>query len=162
MSLIVKETKRIPLNNQDMKYIADELLLRSGLDITVKLEDVFQGGRLVGGKYQMDSKTITMYTEMIELQCLQMFGSLDSMLDYFKVVMAHEIGHAADQELLALSDALDNSQDLREYNQIALQIEENAWRYALLLIPDIDLSFVSEIIDQSLQSYRDEIKPAIA
>ena len=158
----MKETKRIPLNNQDMKVIVDELLLRSGLDITVKLEDVFQGGRLVGGKYQMDSKTITMYTKMIEEQCLQLFGSLDCVLDYFKVVVAHEIGHAADQELTALSDALDCSQDLQECSRISLQIEENAWRYALLLIPDIDPPFINEIIDQSLQSYRDELKPAIA
>lgn len=158
----MKETERRQLNNQDMKYIVDDLLLRSGLDITVKLEDVFQGGRLVGGKYQMDSKTITMYTEMIEQQCLQMFDSLDCVLDYFKVVMAHEIGHAADQELTILSDALDSSQDLWEYNQIALQIEENAWRYALQLLPDIELPFINEIIDQSLQSYRDELKPAIA
>lgn len=131
------------------------LVRRSGLPVTVSIEPRFPGHRLVGGKYCMNSGTITMYAEVIETQCVQLFGSLDRAEDYFTVVAAHELGHAADVELERLSEAMDKGGSAADIRRIALRIEENAWAYAVSFIPEIDAAFVQAIIDESLSAYRE-------
>ncbi|MBO3285124.1 hypothetical protein MKY98_24710 [Paenibacillus sp. FSL M8-0228] len=134
--------------------IVAELLERAAIGVIVKLEKRFPGGRLIGGKYAMNAHAITMYTDVIETQCLQMFGSIDRVEEYFTVVLAHEIGHAADTELVDLSDALEQESGIGTRQRLALQIEENAWNYALGLVPEIDATFISAVIDESLLAYR--------
>ncbi|MGF9643134.1 hypothetical protein [Paenibacillus sp. FSL L8-0502] len=134
--------------------IVAELLERAAIGVAVKLEKRFPGGRLIGGKYAMNAHAITMYTDVIETQCLQMFGSIDRVEEYFTVVLAHEIGHAADTELVNLSDALEQESGIGTRQRLALQIEENAWNYALGLVPEIDATFISAVIDESLLAYR--------
>ncbi|WP_025683952.1 hypothetical protein [Paenibacillus maysiensis] len=140
--------------NQAERIVA-ELLQRADIDgMTVKLEKRFPGGRLIGGKYAINAHAITMYTDTIETQCIQMFGSAERVEEYFTVVLAHEIGHAADSELLDLSDALEQESGLGTRQRLALQIEENAWNYALRLVPEIEETFISAVIDESLLAYR--------
>ncbi|MDQ0494146.1 hypothetical protein [Paenibacillus brasilensis] len=139
--------------NQAERIVA-ELLERADIGVTVKLEKRFPGGRLIGGKYALNAHAITMYTDVIETQCLQMFGSVERVEEYFTVVLAHEIGHAADAELVRLSDALEQESEIGTRQQLALQIEENAWNYALRLVPEIEAKFISAVIDESLLAYR--------
>lgn len=145
-----------------LNRMVSELLRRSGSTVTVKLESYFPGGRLIGGKYVMHTHGVTMYTEVIKQQCLQLFGSLEHVYDYFAVVFAHELGHAADLSLGALCDAMDEAADERTCTEIALQIEENAWNNAMPWIMDVDPAFIGVIIDRSLEAYREELAPATA
>ncbi|WP_246073106.1 hypothetical protein [Paenibacillus dokdonensis] len=146
-----------------MNQIVDQMLQRSGLDIIVRLESRLEGGRLIGGKYGMISKTVTMYTEVIEEQCLQMFGSLEQVETYFAVVLAHELGHAADTRLSFLCEELeDEAISAERRTRVALQIEENAWNYALALVPEVDAVFFSTVIDESLVAYRMQAQKAAA
>lgn len=138
-----------------MEQIAGRLLERSGLPVTLSIERRFPGHRLVGGKYSMNAGTITMYSEVIAAQCLQLFGSLDRAEDYFAVVVAHELGHAADAELERLSAAMDMGGSPADIRRIALRIEENAWAYAVSLLPEIEDAFIQAIIDESLRAYRE-------
>jgi hypothetical protein len=142
------------LERYQAERVVAELLERAAIGVTVKLEKRFPGGRLIGGKYAMNAHAITMYTDVIETQCLQMFGSVDRVEEYFTVVLAHEIGHAADTELVDLSDALEQESGIGTRQRLALQIEENAWNYALSLVPEIEATFISAVIDESLLAYR--------
>jgi hypothetical protein len=142
------------LERYQAERVVAELLERAAIGVTVKLEKRFPGGRLIGGKYAMNAHAITMYTDVIETQCLQMFGSVDRVEEYFTVVLAHEIGHAADPELVDLSDALEQESGIGTRQRLALQIEENAWNYALSLVPEIEATFISAVIDESLLAYR--------
>ncbi|GAE06700.1 hypothetical protein JCM10914_2873 [Paenibacillus sp. JCM 10914] len=121
------------------------------------MEPYFPGGRLIGGKYAMNSHSVTMYTEVIRQQCLQLFGTLEVEHAYYAVVFAHELGHSVDFTLTDLCDRLDDSADEGDQKQIALQIEENAWNNAMPWIQDIDPNFVGVIMDRSLAAYRGEI-----
>lgn len=134
-----------------------EILSRSGSGVTVKLDSYFPGGRLIGGKYVMNSNSVTMYTEVIKQQCVQLFGSPEFVYEYFAVVFAHELGHAADASLLMLCDELDFCTNDTKRKEIELQIEENAWNNAMPWITDIDPVMISTIIDCSLEAYRDEL-----
>lgn len=145
-----------------LNRIVTELLSRSGSGVTVKLESYFPGGRLIGGKYSMDAHRVTMYTEVIKQQCLQLFGSLESVHDYFAVVFAHELGHAADIRLQELSDELEYAEDNLKRKEILLQIEENAWNNAMPWIVDVNPAFINVIVDRSLEAYREELAPVIA
>ncbi|WP_054958081.1 hypothetical protein [Paenibacillus dakarensis] len=145
-----------------LNRMVSELLRRSGSKVTVKLESYFPGGRLIGGKYVMNMHSVTMYTEVIKQQCLQIFGSLEHVHDYFAIVFAHELGHAADSSLQELCNELDFCTDDLKRKQIALQIEENAWNNALAWIQDIDPAMIRIIIDQSLEAYREDLAPATA
>ncbi|SFS46511.1 hypothetical protein [Paenibacillus sp. 453mf] len=136
-----------------INQIVSELLFRSGSSAAVTIEPYFPGGRLIGGKYTLNSHCITMYTEVIKQQCQQLFGSNERVYDYFKVVLAHELGHAADVYLASLSDELDDADDERG-RQIALRIEENAWENGMKWIDDIEPGFINIILDQSLSAYR--------
>ncbi|WP_423802978.1 hypothetical protein [Paenibacillus dendrobii] len=146
-----------------MNRIVDQLLQRSGLELSVRLEMRFEDGRLIGGKYGMISRSVTMYTEVIQEQCLQLFGSVGRMEDYFTVVLAHELGHAADADLPRLCEELEDAAMSGERRtRIALQIEENAWNYALALVPEVDAAFFSIVIDESLLAYRIQVEEAAA
>ena len=142
--------------------MVSELLRRSGSGVTVSVEANFPGGRLIGGKYAMDAHAVTMYTEVIKKQCLQLFGSLDSVNEYFMVVLAHELGHAGDTSLPELCSMLDSAADEQTCREIALRIEENAWHNAMPWIRDLDPGFVQIIIDQSLEAYREDLAPVTA
>lgn len=149
------------MNTIYLNEIIRELVGRSGLGVQVRLRTRSRDGRLIGGKYGMVSKRITMYTGVIEEQCMQMFGSLDRVEEYFTIVLAHELGHAADPELPALSESLEDMNLTEEQRvRVALQIEENAWNYALELIPEADLPMMSAIIDESLYAYRLQVEEA--
>ncbi|MFY4776393.1 hypothetical protein [Metabacillus sp. RGM 3146] len=141
-----------------IKPITDALLLKSGSSTSLAIEKVFPDGRLIGGKYNTDSHTVTIYIEVIKKQCLQIFQSLEYFPDYLKAVLAHEIGHAEDGDLPMLADKLEDP-NLTEQGrkQIALQIEENAWHYAVKLIPEIDQGFLQTIIYYSLKEYKDDL-----
>ncbi|WP_249716657.1 hypothetical protein [Paenibacillus sp. J31TS4] len=120
------------------------------------MEPRFPDGRLVGGKYHMATHTVYLYKEPLQQQCFQLFGSTDRLADYIELVLAHELGHAQDTELSRLSDLLDEELPERERRMIQLEIEENAWRYAEALLPEMDPWFKSAIIDESLAAYRRE------
>ncbi|MDU5144452.1 MAG: hypothetical protein E6230_19980 [Paenibacillus dendritiformis] len=139
-----------------IEQIAGRLLERSGLPVTISIERRFPGHRLVGGKYSLNSRTITMYSEAVAAQCVQLFGSPDRGEDYFAVVVAHELGHAADAELERLSAAMEKGGSASDIRRIALRIEENAWAYAVALLPEIEGAFIQAIIEESLQAYREQ------
>ncbi|WP_342415873.1 hypothetical protein NST83_23640 [Paenibacillus sp. FSL R10-2782] len=142
------------MERNQAERIVSKLLQRADMGVTVKLEKRFPGGRLIGGKYAMNTHAITMYTDTIETQCILMFGSVERVEEYFTIVLAHEIGHAADSELPDLSDAMEQESELGTRQRLALQIEENAWNYALELVPEIETTFISAVIDESLFAYR--------
>ncbi|ANA79899.1 hypothetical protein PVOR_00190 [Paenibacillus vortex V453] len=150
------------MNKSELNRITQELLRRSGSSVTVEMDTYFPGGRLIGGKYVMHSHRVTMYTEVIRQQCLQLFGSLESFNAYYAVVFAHELGHSMDLKLTELCDRMDGTIDEWDQKQIALQIEENAWNNAMPWIQDIDPAFIRVIVDRSLEAYRDELAPEIA
>ncbi|WP_246063093.1 hypothetical protein [Paenibacillus ehimensis] len=142
--------------------MVSDLLQRSGSKVSVKLKKHFPGGRLVGGKYQMASHTVTLYEEEIKRQCSRLFGSLDRLEEYTAVIFAHELGHAEDPQLEDLSLLLDGELTIQERNWTALQIEENAWRYAEKLLADMDQAFLAKIITESLAAYREKVAGDIA
>ncbi|MFB9328426.1 hypothetical protein ACFFSY_21045 [Paenibacillus aurantiacus] len=148
------------------KAIAERLVRRllesSGSSVRVVLEDSFPGGRMIGGKYSLSTHTITMYISEIASQCMQLFGSDLQLADYFEVVFAHELGHAEDSNLPELARRLEENMAAVETAHTALLIEENAWAYALKLLPDAEPAFVDRIIEHSLASYFDAIDQASA
>ncbi len=150
------------MNKSELNRITQELLRRSGSSVTVEMEAYFPGGRLIGGKYVMNSHSVTMYTEVIRQQCLQLFGTLELFSAYFAVVFAHELGHSMDLTLTELCDRMDRTVDEWEQKQIALQIEENAWNNAMPWLQDMDPDFIRIIVDRSLEAYREEPAPEIA
>jgi hypothetical protein len=144
--------EREGLTRERFQYVVDEMLSRLESDLNVVLEDAFPGKRLVGGKYSLSTRSITMFMKDVTEQCLRLFPGDELLLDYFKVVFAHELGHAYDEKLIELADQLDEA-DGTERNLLMLEIEENAWRFARSILPDITLSFVEEIESQSLAPY---------
>lgn len=152
------------MHNQraEISFLVNQLLDRSGSDVQIELKSFFPGNRLAGGKYSMRTHTITLYIEEIKDQCVHMFSSLEYFMDYLKVVLAHEIGHAEDKDLEFLADLMDECLTEKGRRKVALRIEENAWEYAKNLIPEIEQAFIGKIIFHSLQSYRTEIQSDIA
>nr|WP_261780132.1 hypothetical protein [Paenibacillus xylanexedens] len=110
----------------------------------------------------MGTHTVYLYQKEIMEQCRMLFGSLAPLEAYIYVILAHELGHAEDVELVELSNRLDGPLTALEQAEIRLRIEENAWRYAESLLSDMDPVFVRTIIDESLLSYRQAIEPHIA
>ncbi|MEN1990666.1 MULTISPECIES: hypothetical protein [Paenibacillus] len=84
------------------------------------------------------------------------------MRSYIRVILAHELGHAEDNELEYLSGLLDTSSAPADRFRVMLHIEENAWRYAEALLPDIDPIFLRTIVDESLFSHRQAVEQHIA
>ncbi|SEU25959.1 hypothetical protein [Paenibacillus sp. NFR01] len=150
------------LENQGFEETVDGLLARAGNGVAVKYVLRFPEDRMVGGKYQMSTHTIYLYIEEIIRQCRLLFGSIDRLKEYMAVITAHELGHSVDSELPGLADRLDKSLTIRERAEIQLRIEENAWKYAVTLLPEIDSDFMRRIIDESLSSYRLRLENEIA
>lgn len=144
------------------KRIFDDLVEQTGSQVHVSIRSRFPGGRNVGGKYSMNEHQITMYLGEIQKQCLNIFGSLERYEEVLKIVFAHELGHASDSDLAALSERLDVCEDELEQKKIALRIEENAWNYAVEVLGDADQSVLQTMIYVSLQSYREAIAQEIA
>lgn len=139
------------------KQILDELLEVSGSEVSVHIKSRFPGGRNVGGKYSLSDHSVTMYLGEIKKQCLTLFGSVDGCERLLRIVFAHELGHAEDAMLAELSNRLDICDSELERMRIALRIEENAWEYAMKLVPDTDRQMMDTVIYYSLQSYREAI-----
>jgi hypothetical protein len=140
------------LTREIFQNVVDEMLGHLDCKLNVMMEDAFPGRRLVGGKYSMNTNSITMFTEDVTEQCLLMFPGDEVLLDYFKVVFAHELGHAHDKELEELAERLDWAEE-QERNQLMLRIEENAWRFARRILKDVAPSFLEEIEFRSLAPY---------
>lgn len=148
------------------KAIAERLVRRllqsSGSTARVLLKDSFPGGRMIGGKYNLSTHTITMYTAEIARQCIQLFGTDAQLAEYFEVVLAHELGHAEDSRLPELARSLEGEMTAIDAASTALLIEENAWAYALKLLPEAEPAFVDRIIEHSLAGYIEAIDQASA
>lgn len=150
--IFILRGERERLTKEIFQDVVDEMLGRLDSVLSVTLEDAFPGRRLVGGKYSMSNHSITMFTEDVTEQCLRLFPRDTCLPEYFKVVLAHELGHAHDKELEELADSLDFA-DEPERNRLMLRIEENAWRFARSILPDVAPSFLEEIEVQSLAPY---------
>ncbi|WP_423407973.1 hypothetical protein AABM38_20190 [Heyndrickxia sp. MSNUG] len=146
------------MKDLQIKSIVEQILIQSGSSVKVELESFFPGDRFAGGKYNFASHTITLYIEEIKDQCLQIFSSLDSFEDYLAVVFAHEIGHAEDSQLADLIEQMDSCTNDYARTGIALNIENNAWDYAKLLIPQKLHPFMDTIIHYSLQPYYEALE----
>ncbi|HZG69896.1 MAG TPA: hypothetical protein VEY51_00025 [Chondromyces sp.] len=144
---------------KNIKELIEELVKRSGSSASVIIENHFPDHRMVGGKYNSNNHTVTIYLEEIREQCQQVFLTDDFFLDYVAVVLAHELGHAEDSELEFLSNKLYKETNEIEKKKIALKIEENAWEFAEKLIPEMDQAFMKTIIYFALKSYREELQP---
>ncbi|WP_209864007.1 hypothetical protein [Paenibacillus shirakamiensis] len=131
---------------------------RSHCTASIQVKTRFPGGRNVGGKYSMNLHQITIYVEEIHKQCLRIFGSLDTYEEVLQIICAHEVGHACDPHLAELSDQLESSDNMLVRNRIALIIEENAWAYAFKLLPEANPWIMSEMMNLSLQAYRDAVE----
>ncbi|MCA1055551.1 hypothetical protein LCM10_11195 [Rossellomorea aquimaris] len=145
------------MTKERYKQIIDEVV--GGLDcrLDVTLEDAFPGTRLVGGKYSMKDHSITMFLEDVNEQCLRMFPGEDKAEDYFKVVFAHELGHALDEELSELADQLDAA-DHAQRNKLMLRIENNAWVIARRIVTDVSSVFFEEIKSSSMAPYQQAVE----
>ncbi|WP_174728229.1 hypothetical protein [Mesobacillus harenae] len=139
--------------DETLKKLVSEVLSRSGSSVHIKLETNYPKNRLVGGKYNLGTHTVTLYIEQIKAQCLQIFSSESFFYDYSLVVLAHEIGHAEDGDLANLSEQLDTCLTEIERTRILLKIEENAWEYARNFTSHLNQVFVDTIISESLQPY---------
>lgn len=78
-------------------------------------------------------------------------------LPYATIVLAHEIGHAMDENLPLLSAAFEESGHLPEKQALALTIEQNAWDFAGQLIPAHLEPLFQKIMDESLSAYRQPV-----
>lgn len=110
----------------------------------------------------MRDHSVTIYLEEIDKQALRLFGTPEVAEELLKLITAHELGHAEDAELPMLSSQLDFASSELEQNQIALQIEENAWKFARELVPEVDPVLTDSLIYFSLQPYREAIAGSIA
>lgn len=127
----------------------------SGLDVDILVEDHFPDRRMIGGKYSLETNKVTIYLEEVRKQCLGLFGSEERLLDYFSVILAHELGHAADKNLLELSMVRAGKSDMQKRNQLSMKIEENAWIYAKELVPDLH-PILNVVMEKSLAIYETE------
>ncbi|WP_141771959.1 hypothetical protein [Rossellomorea aquimaris] len=140
------------MTKERYQQIVDELLGRLDSELNVILERTFPGKRLVGGKYSMSTHSITMFTDNVTEQCFRMYGKAECLPEYFRVVLAHELGHAHDKELEVLAGRLDEA-DIEERSRLMLRIEENAWKFARTILYDVAPAFLKEIERQSLAPY---------
>ncbi|MFD2613510.1 hypothetical protein [Paenibacillus gansuensis] len=150
------------MNLHELQMLAEVLRSRSGSSVQMRVETEFPQQRLVGGKYQMGSHTVTLYLSSLEEQCRRLFGSLENLPALAAVVCAHELGHAEDPELAELSDRMDSASDVRIRLALALQIEKNAWAFARMLVPEVDPQLMEAMIDESLYMYRENLRQQTA
>lgn len=146
-----------------LENVIYRLLDLSGSTAKVVFKNRFPGRRLVGGKYNPVTHTITLYRETIREQCLQMFGTDRYASAFAAIIFAHEAGHAMDPHLQELSDMLDNK-ELSKWgkSRIALRIEQNAWQFAAKLLSEGPYrALLQEISYQSLEPYYKALVPAL-
>ncbi|MFP7733473.1 hypothetical protein ACLHDF_08660 [Priestia aryabhattai] len=126
-----------------------------GIDPTIKLviEDEFPGKRCVGGKYVPGAHSIFLYEKDVKIQCRRLFGSNKCLESYRWIILAHELGHALDEDLLSLSEEFNQTEDM----WLLYQIERNAWDIGEKLIPFIDSELFAYIKDESLAHYYKQI-----
>lgn len=141
------------LNQHHVQSAIENLLHRADSDVHVLTKEHFPGHRSVGGKFGMNSRTITLYIHEIEEQCVELFGSLYHFEEYFQIILAHELGHAHDPMLEILADELERCSDVLQCARISLRIEENAWDYARDLLPEAEPFIFQTILDRSLEAY---------
>ena len=110
---------------------------QASINVPIQLTDYFPGERLVGGKYSLETNMITIYMEEVRKQCILLFGSDDHLNDYFTVIVAHELGHAADKSLAMLAKQRSSTLCLNKKRQLSIIIEDNAWKFAMKLIPEL-------------------------
>ncbi|TKD70218.1 hypothetical protein [Pseudalkalibacillus hwajinpoensis] len=127
----------------------------SGLDVDILLEDHFPGRRMIGGKYSLETNVVTIYLEEVRKQCFRLYGSDEKLLDYFSVILAHELGHAADQTLMELSMVRAGNSDQQKRKQLSIRMEENAWNYARRLVPELQ-NILNVVMERSLAMYEIE------
>ncbi|MBD1379539.1 hypothetical protein IC621_04795 [Bacillus sp. IB182487] len=150
------------MEKKKIEQVVSRLAAKSGSSIYIQIEDAFPGRRCVGGKYNIASQTVTIYLEDIKHQCMNLFSSLDHFYDFFTIVLAHEIGHAEDNDLPGLSEILSSTRNEIERKKTALQIEENAWRYTEGLLDEVNTGILQTIIYHSLKPYKENIEPETA
>ncbi|QHA92685.1 hypothetical protein [Bacillus sp. N1-1] len=117
--------------------IVRRLQEQASINVPIQLKDYFPGERLIGGKYSLETNMITIYMEEVRNQCILLFGSDDHLKDYFTVVVAHELGHAADKSLAMLAKQRSSTRCLIKKRQLSIIIEDNAWKFAMKLIPEL-------------------------
>lgn len=137
--------------------IVDDLLKLSDRFVTVKIEERCPLNRNIGGKYSLQEHSITLYVDEIKKQCELLFPGKNVFLDYTAVILAHELGHATDQSLLALIELHEKTEEPLQRRQIDFLIEFQAWKKAKRLVPNIPLSFFNYIKHHSLEYYYSEI-----
>ncbi|WP_273850879.1 hypothetical protein [Guptibacillus spartinae] len=132
--------------------IVRKLQQRSNINVSIHITDRFPGERLIGGKYSLETNKITIYLEEIKKQCVLLFGSDDYLFEYFTVIVAHELGHAADKTLAVLAKQRANALSPNKKKQISLKIEDNAWRFAKKLLPELT-PILSTVRVKSMELY---------
>jgi hypothetical protein len=132
--------------------IVRRLQEQASINVPIQLKDYFPGERLVGGKYSLETNMITIYMEEVRKQCILLFGSDDHLKDYFTVIVAHELGHAADKSLAMLAKQRSSTRCLIKKRQLSIIIENNAWKFAMKLIPELTHILVT-VRNQSMDLY---------
>ncbi|WP_409294864.1 hypothetical protein V1498_17045 [Peribacillus sp. SCS-26] len=140
--------------NETIEGITAELLDRCGLSIPVLLEKRFPGGRLVGGKFNVGTRTITMYIDTVWEQCLQLLGSGTDFLNYYAIVLAHELGHALDEDLEELAEMLHIYEGNETESEGLIRLaEEKAWDIAREIVYDLDERLFTKIRNEALEMH---------
>ena len=116
--------------------------------VKLVIEKEFPGNRCVGGKYSAADHSITLYKRDIEIQCRELLGSLDELEAYSWIVLAHELGHALDPALPALSEQLGMTGD----PEVLYLIECNAWNLAQQMIPFVPQELFETVRSASLDN----------
>ncbi|WP_347549496.1 hypothetical protein ABFG93_18520 [Pseudalkalibacillus hwajinpoensis] len=140
-------------SDHQFQKLIQQLSEVSGLKLPIRLERFFPGGRMIGGKYSIETNTITIYIEVVRKQCVLLFGSDERVLDYFAVIVAHELGHAADPFLHDLAKRRKTASTLIQKKEITLSIEVNAWNYARKLVPHLS-SVMDIVMERSLELHK--------
>ncbi|MYL62977.1 hypothetical protein GLW07_06350 [Bacillus hwajinpoensis] len=132
--------------------IVRRLQKQASMNVPIQLTDYFPGERLIGGKYSLETNMITIYMEEVRKQCILLFGSEDHLNDYFTVIVAHELGHAADKSLVLLAKERSSTRCVNKKRQLSIIIEDNAWKFAMKLIPELSHILVT-VRNQSMDLY---------
>ncbi|WP_165996840.1 hypothetical protein [Bacillus sp. Cs-700] len=132
--------------------IVRRLQKQASMNVPIQLTDYFPGERLIGGKYSLETNMITIYMEEVRKQCILLFGSDDLLNDYFTVIVAHELGHAADESLVLLAKERSSTRCVNKKRQLSIIIEDNAWKFAMKLIPELSHILVT-VRNQSMALY---------
>ncbi|WP_083711704.1 hypothetical protein [Domibacillus epiphyticus] len=149
----VHDVEIAPKNISTLPAVVQHLLAKSDSSVSVKIERSPNRNTIAGGKYSLSNNCITLYLDGIQKQCEILYGSLKPYEKHLAAVFAHELGHAEDKELTALSEQLEKTVDPLEKKRIALRIETNAWRYANQLLNSENEDFMKLLMHFSLEPY---------